>query len=361
MADTKEIERIVETEGEKYLPLVHHTLKQSGFESLFPEERVRELRRSLVARNARLFKEHRLILNECQRAGIETIVLKGTAMDALYYPPGVRAFTDMDVLIHKGDLQRVKNILSGLGYCSKSATFQEDVQDFQNEVNYMKEGRTTVIIEPHWMLAPPFTFYGTIDMDGIWKRSQRVQSADGEMRILSPEDFLLHLCVHLFLHHEKWWLASCCDIVELSRHHKDNLQWETFIERAMEWKISLPVRYSLRKVMELFSPPIPSFVMESLERYEPARQERFFFDLKLSLPDYHFKGIAYASFLPLLAIPTLPMKFRYIFSKIFPSREFMAIRYNMKNKRLLPLAYLSRLRDLILYSIRPIFTLFSRK
>lgn len=51
------------------------------------------------------------------RAGIETVVLKGFAIGALFYPdPAVRGFADLDLLVRSRDLDRLIDLLAGHGF-----------------------------------------------------------------------------------------------------------------------------------------------------------------------------------------------------------------------------------------------------
>jgi hypothetical protein len=51
------------------------------------------------------------------RAGIETVVLKGFAIGALFYPdPALRGFADLDILVRSRDLDRLIELLAGHGF-----------------------------------------------------------------------------------------------------------------------------------------------------------------------------------------------------------------------------------------------------
>lgn len=51
------------------------------------------------------------------RAGVETVVLKGFAIGALFYPDSaVRGFADLDLLVRKRDLDRLIDLLAGHGF-----------------------------------------------------------------------------------------------------------------------------------------------------------------------------------------------------------------------------------------------------
>jgi hypothetical protein len=89
------------------------------------------------------------------------------------YPSGLRPFSDVDVLIKRDALTRVKEILDGLGYRT-SPKFYSRIEDFVCELNYVKADVLSVMIEPHWLLDPPYPYGKKICMKKLWRRSQPV-------------------------------------------------------------------------------------------------------------------------------------------------------------------------------------------
>lgn len=353
MSEELTIEQILEEEDDRYLPLVHYALKRSNPDLAFPDNgRVIKLRQMIAVRNIFIFEELKRALQAFDEAGIEAILLKGAAMEGIY-PAGLRPFSDIDILIRKEKLLQAMETISALGYRLQPLRSGLRTDDFytHGEVQYIKDGVITVRIEFHWTLGPPYPYSGRVDIEGVWKRASRSKIAGVDALVLSPEDSLLHSCLHLFRHYHGGWLASSCDIAELIHHYEDRLDWEAFLDRVFQYRVCLPVQYSLKKTSELFKPPIPGFVLEKLGKYKPSGFERRVFALLANPRDENSSKEALARF---LTMPTA-LRFRYLWFTLFPSREFMLIRYYITKPERLPLYYLLRLKDAVVLAFKAVF------
>ena len=100
---------------------------------------------------------------------------------------------DIDVLIHRKDLERIEKLAEPLGYAPDTA---EDLsegysREFRNEFTLIRSGKAAVRIELHWQLLN----FGdeTKKLVSIWKKA-RTQSFDGaEAKVLGPEHLVVYL------------------------------------------------------------------------------------------------------------------------------------------------------------------------
>jgi hypothetical protein len=351
------IEHLLEKEGERYLPLLQYIMRRSDPDFTFPGdtgERIRALRLAILARNVFLFNSLRQLLNACGEAGIETILLKGAMMEGVY-PAGLRPFTDIDFLIRREKLSQVVEILGRLGYRSRGRERRRGAEDFQCDVQYLKKGRITIFVEPHWLLGPPYPYAGRVDMGSLWQRAREVNVAGIDALILSPEDSLLHLCLHLFKHRYGGWLASACDIAELTHLHEGKLDWEAFLSWVFKFRLYLPVRYSLRRAVQLFHPPVPSFVLSELGSYSPGRVEQLLFALLTSTSDEEPPGKRFLA--ELVSMPGAKLKLRRFLVSLLPSGEFMLSYYAVTRPRLLPLYYLLHWKNAFVLALKALFSI----
>ena len=60
-------------------------------------------------------------------ANIEHVFLKGSVLSSLVYPIGARAFNDIDILVHKQSLQKVKKVLYELGFLEGEYDYSKGV------------------------------------------------------------------------------------------------------------------------------------------------------------------------------------------------------------------------------------------
>ncbi len=347
------------------LSLVHNTL-----ETLNPqddvakenEERWKDVQYQVAAQNLFFLDELHRILKIFNDAGIRVIVLKGAALTEGLYPHlGLRPFGDIDLLIHREELSQVTEILCGLGYSCHSLQFRPGIEDFQGAVNYVKDGKPAISIEPHWTFGPLYPYAVRVDMAGIWARASKAKIAGIDTLVLSPEDLLLHLCLHLFQHRQGNWLTSSCDIAQLVHHYQGRLGWEVFLNRVFDFKLCLPVQYSLQTTFEMFSPPIPPFVLDELSSSNPGRFERQVFASLTSPADKDSRGGA-AALAKLLTMPGVARRFRYLWAALLPSRDFVLSYYGITNPKLLLFYYLLHLKNTFLIFFKAFFSFaFPRK
>ena len=90
-------------------------------------------------------------------------------------------------------------------------------------------------IEIHWTIAPPNSSY-KVDVGGLWHRAQAATIAKTEVLALSPEDMLVHLCLHYCRHKLHTGLTPLIDITELLQFFGDRINWKQvlFLSQAQE-------------------------------------------------------------------------------------------------------------------------------
>ena len=157
--------------------------------------------------NTLLLRELSTVLGSLSVNQVECIVLKGAALLTSLYPdPGLRYMCDIDLLVRPQQLPRVIEVLQGCGY--RPLSFQLG-KDLRGQVMYVKDGKPAIYIEPHWSLGSAYSYAGRIDIEDVWQRANKLKVANVDTLVLSREDCLLHLCLHLFLHYGAGWLKSC--------------------------------------------------------------------------------------------------------------------------------------------------------
>ena len=210
-------------------------------------ERLRASYFQNAARCIRLFHELSKVLKLLKNADVPVMLLKGVHLAELVYGKiGLRTMCDVDLLFMRRDLTRAQKILMDAGYDPHSARIPLDI---------------------HWnidLTATPLS----IDMEGIWERAQPGVIADVEVLVLSTEDLLIHLCVHLSYHHlfQSAGLRTLYDIRETIRHYADQIQWEVVRDRSREWGIGTSVYLTLLLARDLLNAEVPDQVLEVLRQ-----------------------------------------------------------------------------------------------
>lgn len=195
-------------------PLLYHNLKNiSGI----PQEVIDQLKQAYLgnmARNMYLYAELRRILESFREKGVGVIVLKGAALAGIVYGDiALRPMGDIDLLVRKEALPYAEEIMSALNYrTNMDSESQEWYRHNHFHLSpYIHPDKSVVVEIHHHVIGHPFH----IDIGKWWERAREAKVANCGMLIPSPEDMLLHLCLHLFNHgYNKSLLRGICDISE---------------------------------------------------------------------------------------------------------------------------------------------------
>jgi len=184
-------------------------------------------RRQNIARFAELAR----ILDALARQGIDAIPFKGpVAAIQAYGDIGLRAFRDLDFLIHEADLPRALPILADLGYARQKALTPAQLDLIHRlqgqEIMPPKKG---TVIEPHTRLVSMKMGLG-IDYSGLFARAQPIDLGGRKVLTFSPEDTLIALAIHGGK--ELWWRINwVCDVATFIAA-TPTLDWTTVLERS---------------------------------------------------------------------------------------------------------------------------------
>ena len=234
--------------------MLYGRLSQRGLMPPAPRGRLKEVCRASAARNLLLFAELGNILRAAQAVSVPILPLKGAFLaEAVYGNIALRPMADLDLLVKPADLPRAIRMLRDLGYDSDQP-FNPVTQQagFQDMPPMRKSGGA--VVELHWTMVTPLCGARIDDdeLEGIWRRSVPATIAGVPSRRLSPEDLLLHLCMHASVHHRfaNVGLKAFVDMAEVARHYDATLDWSAFAARANRWGVANGVRMSLALAAE---------------------------------------------------------------------------------------------------------------
>jgi hypothetical protein len=265
----------------------------------------------------------------------------------IYGNAALRPMNDVDLLVHREDLERVEKKMLESGYVP------EDCNRLIADDNYhfgysLPNGGLTV--EIHWNFLPANLSFG-IDMDGQWRRSRTTFLGGAEVSVLCPEDLLLHQCLHASKHLYDIWLKPFCDIFETIRHYGDAIDWDQVRIRSREAGISNCVYLTLVLARELLGAAVPDTLLVTIkpedfdERFIAMARGRIFDTDKrsadsVSLPPNAFQIIGTSRFMN---------KAGQFLKRVCPSRAEMTRMYPAASGSLwIFLYYPVRIRTLLL-------------
>lgn len=329
----KELDIVFQVSNKHFLaPFLYHILSGLKKETDIPDYILDKLYQAFLnntVRNTRTFYTLSKALKQLDKNGIPFILLKGAHLSELVYEDsGLRVMEDIDILFKKEDLKNAQYCLTETGHFNHNSP---------------------LTIDPHWYLEQYIDF----DMDNVWKEAQTAQIAGVETMVLSPENLIVHLCMHLSFHHQFQFAAlrSLCDIKESIRHYGVLIDWDKLENRAKDWKIQNGVYLSLLLSKELVGAKVPHNILKKLkpngntDEYKEWAIEQIFRNKKndVSLSPYFWQIWRNHSFLK---------KLSYLSELLIPSQEFLYQKYpNSIKKRGAFFYYLVRMiRHLKQYS-----------
>ena len=275
-------------------------------------------------RNIRLYHELGILLRRLQEKNTPVIVLKGAYLaEAVYDNIGLRTMGDIDLLAKNDDLLLIETELLALGYRPEENNRVVGLRNKHFRYILPKNGLT---IEVHWALVVPKLPF-RIDVRGLWDRAQPVTLAQAPALALSPEDLLLHLCLHTASNLREVQLRMLCDIGEVLRRNGAKLDWQEIDSLARQWGALHALYVILRLTQELLGAAVPVEWLASLR--PDSFDERYLELIRRQLFALHIERKAILS--PQAArLPELKgfnSKLALIRSRILLSREEMATKY----------------------------------
>lgn len=251
----------------KVMPLVYTNLNSVARSSV-PLE-VLETLRSLFQRNAQinLFLTGELlkILASFEQQGITAVPYKGAVLaNSVYGNLAMRQSGDIDIIVQRSDILKVKPILLSLGYeRTKKLTDAQELAFFQSKrehtydfIDYARQ----ILIEIHWRITPRFS--SLIEPKHFWNYLEPHAFSGSTVNSLPLDYWLPILCVHGSRH---CWqcLGWICDVAELIRRH--DIDWDKSISFASSLGCRRMLFLGLFLASELIETPLPAEVLRQIQ------------------------------------------------------------------------------------------------
>jgi len=247
-------------------PLLYQRLIQSLPDLTVPgtvNARLRNAYLTSLADATRLYNQVKIVLSTLQTEGIRVIPLKGIYLaERVYGDPGTRPMLDVDLLLERSQLQQAVELFAEIGY-TPGYPFQveEECRVMHHLPGLYKTG--TQHVELHWNLAPLTTPF-TIPIEQIWESATPGKIAGIEVLEMSPENCLLHLCLHsAYLEAFSGGLRPVCDIAWSIQEFRDRLDWDLLMKLAESWKAERSVILALKVAQKMLGIDIPQYLLQS--------------------------------------------------------------------------------------------------
>lgn len=256
------------------LPLLYNHLNASC-RDLIPGAVLAKLKEEFLANsqyNLYLMRELIRTLNLLRANSIEALAFKGPVLGAMLYDDlSLRHAGDLDILIHKENFFRTKELLESAGYqMEPQLTKSQESSHLRShcEIQFVHRDQVSVV-DLHWGLAPR-AFPFSLNPKDLFTRSVHLTFAGHPVRTFATEDLLTYLCMHAS--RDNWnRLESVALVAELLRV-SDRLDWAACLHRAEEWRGRNMLALGLTLARDLFGCDIPAEVVATLNGHESLRQ-----------------------------------------------------------------------------------------
>jgi hypothetical protein len=201
-------------------------------------------------------RELQTVLEALHAKGIAAVAFKGAALAHTVYPDvACRSMGDIDLWLQAERMDEAAAALEQLGYHArhKSTRPLALMIRSRNELPMYGSRSGSGLVELHWGVFPGEWLQRTtaIDDSELWVRAVPATLAGQPALILSPEDNVIQVAVHLAINHNMSspWLRGLLDIALLARHYP--IAWNVIVQRARDWRIATAVWLVLSLAVDL--------------------------------------------------------------------------------------------------------------
>jgi hypothetical protein len=173
-----------------------------------------------------------------QKVGVEFLALKGAALLGLLYRDlAERPMTDLDLLIHRSDLERALEVLAGAGVQVPQGGERRFWEDSYHHIALRMGSELGVNIELHWDLELRERY--PFPLERVWKEAIPYEVAGRRLRTLAPHWHFVFGAIHLARHFYAPRLVWLIDQRRMARQWK--LDWDEVAKLAGSCRAVTPL------------------------------------------------------------------------------------------------------------------------
>jgi hypothetical protein len=204
-------------------------------------------------------------------AGIDFLVLKGTATAHLVYPdPSLRMFGDNDLLFRSEQFDAALEALYEHGYVRPAAPPRPGFdRRFGKGATLRRPGLDELDTHRNLVFG---TFGFRIDLDELFASAVSFRLGDRHLLALGPETRFLHACYHSALGDPEPRFSSLRDVAQMVATGEHDPQ--RVLALAREWEARAVLARAFRLCRDHLGAPVDSALVDALADYEPTRRER---------------------------------------------------------------------------------------
>ncbi len=227
------------------------------------------------AENDLYFQSLEKLLAVLNAADIECVLLKGAALALdVYHDRALRTMSDIDIWLRAETMQRSIEHLAASGFHHTNRG-RSDLLSLSatGKIKFNLPGWSIGGLELH---TNPFTGIvlqktARVDLDAIWARRRGIVLAVTSAYRMSAEDMILHVAAHLAVSNQ-FCMAALRGLLDIAlTARKYAIDWAALADRALRWRIAVPIWLSLHYADAIFGLPD---VASALTALQPSRTRR---------------------------------------------------------------------------------------
>jgi hypothetical protein len=249
------------------MPLLYRSL-HSTYPKAVPKvilDRLRDHFRVNTERNLILTGTLLKLLRLFEAHGIPAMPYKGPVLAASVYGSlALRQFTDLDILVHREDVLKAKELLLSQQYqLTIHLTSAQEATYLQSKHAYaFVHYDDGVVVDLHWAFAWRHWSF-PLHLEHLWQRSKPASLNGTTVRNFPPEDLLVILCLHGA---KDGWrrLQIICDIAEAIYVYQA-IDWGRVMEQARVLGSQRVLFLGLSLARDLLGTSLPEAVVHRIQ------------------------------------------------------------------------------------------------
>jgi len=256
--------------SQRLLPLIYSNLQNHGIDDS-AAKRLKFFHRQTFLRNQILSDKAEEILAIFHSADIQTLVLKGLALNRLYYrSSAVRPMADIDLLVKRKNFWDGNKILTSKKWQTgeKKLSLHYEIAPSCQFVDQTDGSE----LDLHWQIMRDC--WNANETKALWVEAIPVNIGDTKTLALSHTHQLFHICWHGARYNFVPPIRWVADAVLILRNAESNIEWDKFVEITRLYRVDLPIYISLKYLKENFVSLIPDKVLSELKNISTSRFQK---------------------------------------------------------------------------------------
>jgi len=311
--------------------LLTRRLARPGHAANPPEQVVLTLQNRQKKLAARAFRSTLLLVEAVERAQRPAVFLKGIDIaQRIYGGFGTRTMSDVDLLVRPADTARFHDALLALGFRTQGPpTAARQAENLWSQAAYDPPRNSLYPLDLHWRLGKrEHGIEHDIDTDAIWARAEPYpELGRTDVLVMSREDLLLYLALHLRHHTYDSPLTQVWDIAEVLEWSGSRFDWDAFWARASAWQLTKTVSLALLQAHRTLGIAVPVAPSGDV----PPEIARLLPDVLPNLGIHRNRQRVAEPHVADLFAPAIPARKRLarLWNRLFPARAEIAARFSL--------------------------------